>query len=165
MEQTRCKPTKKRPSIRTVLQETFRKQQTWCNQMHTCAVLYDGRCGLCQQSIRLIRRLDRRHMVSYWDVQDRAMVLERFPALASRDLLGQIHVVAPDGSVRVGYDGMREIARVLPLPIRWITPILGLPLIAPLGRHVYRWIAAHRYQFNRFFGVTIDCTGEVCSYH
>lgn len=124
-------------------------------------MLYDGQCALCQQSVRLIKPLDWRSALEYVDMQAWAEVHRRFPTLEYEALLGAIHVVRPDGCVFAGYMGVREIARRLPLTA-WLYPIMGVPGIAWLGDKVYRWVAAHRYQFNRFFGGPTACEGGTC---
>jgi predicted DCC family thiol-disulfide oxidoreductase YuxK len=110
--------------------------------------------------VRLLRRLDWRHRLEYVDVQDWATVQTRFPALEREAALGQIHVIRPDGQVFTGYEGMRHLARCLPL-VAWLYPLLFLPGIRWLGPRVYRWVAARRYQLNRLFGGPI-CNNSTC---
>jgi hypothetical protein len=54
-----------------------------------------------------------------------------------------MHVVAPDGSRRAGFDGFLRIAGVVPL--FWIPGAIGsLPGVRSLGRFLYRLVAANR---------------------
>lgn len=127
-------------------------------------MLYDGLCALCQQSLRMIRPLDWRNAIEYLNLQEWDNVHARFPQLDYEALMGAVHVVLPDGSVLTGYKGVRELLRRLPLT-GWMYPILMLPGVSWLGDKVYKWIAAHRYQFNRIFGGPTECVDGVCKVH
>jgi predicted DCC family thiol-disulfide oxidoreductase YuxK len=131
-------------------------------QVPVLAVVYDGQCGLCTQSVRLIRQLDRRSVLEYVDAQDRAAVTNRWPSLDLDAILGQIHVITPEGRVYIGYNGVRQVAGVLPR-VRLIAPLMGWPGIAWVGDKVYRWVAAHRYQFNRVIGKADICADGTCA--
>gem|GEM_PF-162577 len=66
--------------------------------------------------------------------------------LGRSDLLREMHVVSPDGSVHSGAESIYEVLS----QHRWLWPlaILGrLPLIRTLGRYVYRLVAAQRHFF------------------
>jgi predicted DCC family thiol-disulfide oxidoreductase YuxK len=130
----------------------------------TTVVVYDGSCGLCIRSVRLIRRLDWLHALEYLDAQDREQVHARYPQLDQRAILGQMHLVAPDQRVHVGYQGIRCLLGDLPL-VAWLYPLSFLPGITWLGPRVYRWIAAHRYQISGVFGHPAECTGGACRTH
>jgi predicted DCC family thiol-disulfide oxidoreductase YuxK len=119
--------------------------------MPRTAVLYDGMCVLCVNSVRLWRRLDWRKRLEFIDVQDWDRVQGRFPQVERSAALGAIHVIAPDGALYTGYEGVRHMARYAPL-LAWLTPILHMPPIAWLGRRIYGWIARRRYAINRWFG-------------
>lgn len=135
--------------------------------MTQTAILFDGQCLVCQQSVALIRRLDRTHVILPVDLHDKtataAAVATAAPNhdLSDATLMHEIHVLMPDGQLLGGYPGVRAIAQAIPLT-RWIAPILGWPGIAWLGARVYSWIATHRYQINRLFGVEI-CTDGTCA--
>jgi len=127
------------------------------------AILYDGQCLVCQQSVALIRRLDRTHAILPIDLHDKSALAPYAPQLDLSDsaLMHEIHVLTTDGKVLSGYGGMRAIAQATPLT-RWFAPIMGWPGIAWLGARTYNWVAAHRYQINRLFGVEI-CTDGACA--
>ena len=124
-------------------------------------VVYDGLCGLCTRSVRLVKRLDWLHALEYLDAQDWEQVHLRYPQLDQQAILGQIHLIALDQRVYVGYEGIRRVLRDLP-PVTWLYPLLFLPGITWLGPRVYRWIAAHRYQISCALGRPAECTGGVC---
>lgn len=127
-------------------------------------VIYDGACGLCTSSVRLLRRLDWLGRLTYLDAQDWPTVHARYPQLDAQAVLGAIHVVTSDGRVLVGYAGVRHLLRFLPLLV-WLYPVLFVPGITWVGPRVYDWVAAHRYWFNRFFGFPAACDGGTCRVH
>lgn len=115
------------------------------------AVLYDGMCVLCVNSVRALRRLDWRKQLDFVDVQDWQTTQRRFPQVERSAALGAIHVITPKGTLHTGYEGVRYLLRYLPL-LAWLTPILYVPPITWLGRRLYFWIARRRYAINRLFG-------------
>lgn len=127
-------------------------------------MLYDGRCGLCTTSRRLVRRLDWLGRIEYVDAQAADTVAARFPALDAAAILGAIHVITPAGRVFVGYEGVRALARELPLTM-WLYPLLWLPGISWLGRRVYNGIAANRYRLNSLLGTPDPCEAGRCLVH
>jgi predicted DCC family thiol-disulfide oxidoreductase YuxK len=85
------------------------------------------------------------------------------PALQMDACRRLMHVVSPDHRVLVGWDAVTGLARLFPWT--WIVGVIGG--IGPfrwLGRHVYRWVADHRYGISRvmrrFTGV--KRTGPKC---
>ncbi|MBN1965058.1 MAG: DUF393 domain-containing protein [Anaerolineae bacterium] len=127
-------------------------------------VIYDGACGLCTTSVRLLRRLDWLHRLTYLDAQAWETVHARYPQLEVQAVLGAIHVITAGGRILAGYAGVRHLLRFLPLLI-WLYPLLFVPGITWLGPRVYDWVAAHRYTFNRVFGFPATCESGTCRVH
>lgn len=125
-------------------------------------MLYDGRCVMCQQSQRAVRRLDWRSKVETLDLHH-PTVIERYPQLDKTALMGAIHTITPDGRVLVGFFAMRYLTHFLPL--MWpVLPLLYLPGMKWVGPALYGWIARRRYAINTFFGVEL-CEDGVCKLH
>src|SRR5215212_7460397 len=114
--------------------------------------IYDGLCVLCQQSKRLIERLDWRHRVEFLDVHDWSVVETRYAQLSFEQAMGQMHVVTSDGQLIGGFEGVRSLLRDLPLgfPL-WL--LFRLPGMTRMGNTVYRFIARHRYRINKSLGL------------
>src|SRR5260221_6203689 len=112
-------------------------------------ILYDGLCALCNQSVRVVKRLDWARAFVYTDIQEWDTVHSRYPQLDRNAISGAMHVIPSDGKVYAGYEGVRQIIKRLPL-LFWLYPIMHLPGIKWLGPKVYGWVAAHRYQLNRY---------------
>src|SRR6266545_3818717 len=98
-------------------------------------VLIDGECPMCRKTARRLARVDWLHRLSFEDATV-AAVRERFaPGLDEPEAHTAMHVVAPDGSRRSGFDGFLRIAAVVPL--FWIPGAIGaLPGIRSLGRFI-----------------------------
>src|SRR6476619_5905105 len=106
-------------------------------------VLIDGDCPMCRRLARRLSRLDWLHRLSFEDAAN-AVVRERVaPGLDEASALSAMHVIAPDGSRRSGFDGFLRMAGVVPL--LWLPGAIGaLPGIRSLGRAIYRLVAASR---------------------
>jgi predicted DCC family thiol-disulfide oxidoreductase YuxK len=118
-------------------------------------VLIDGDCPLCRGIARRLHQVDWLRRLSFADATS-AVIRERFaPGLDEGAALAAMHVVAPDGSRRSGFDGFLRIASVVPL--LWIPGAIGaLPGIRSVGRFIYRLVAANRTRHAR-------CTDAVCA--
>ena len=104
-------------------------------------VIYDGECGLCRQSVDLLRRWDRQRVLRFVPFQDEAAVARfriALPALAAA-----MHLVLPDGRVFAGADAAPELLRLLPGK-RWLAAAFRVPGVLPLARRAYAWIAVRR---------------------
>jgi predicted DCC family thiol-disulfide oxidoreductase YuxK len=106
-------------------------------------VLIDGECPMCRRLARRLARIDWLRRLSFEDGSN-AAVRERFaPGLDEAAALTAMHVVAPDGSRRSGFDGFLRVASVVPL--LWLPGAIGaLPGIRSIGRAIYRVVAANR---------------------
>lgn len=104
-------------------------------------VIYDGECGICRQSVELLRRWDRNRVLRYVSFQDETAVA-RF-GIALPALAAAMHLVLPDGRVYAGADAAPELLRLLPGK-RWLAPLFRVPGVLPIARRVYAWIAARR---------------------
>lgn len=105
-------------------------------------VLYDGQCERCRRTIRGLRTLDVLGRVRYVDAFDDSavtVVSRRFDAtMLARDM----HVVSGDRVLK-GFEGYRALAARIPL--LWpIWPLLHVPLVAAVGRRIYRRVADTR---------------------
>ncbi len=104
-------------------------------------VIYDGECGICRQSVDLLKRWDREQVLRYVPFQDEAAVA-RF-RIALPTLAAAMHLVFPDGRVFAGADAAPELLRLLPGK-RWLAVWFRIPGVMPLARRGYAWIAARR---------------------
>jgi len=75
------------------------------------------------------------------------------PGLARPALERAMHLVAPDGRVFVGAEGIAPLLRLLPRGGIWAAP-LALPGANRLAGAVYRWVARRRHR--------LGCASPVC---
>jgi len=107
------------------------------------AILYDGQCGLCINSIKWVRRLDWRRKFVLRDVNQRDAIARDYPGLDPTAALEEMHLILPNGRRLAGFLAFREIAKNL--PAGWlIWPLLFIPGVPFVGARVYRLIARHR---------------------
>jgi predicted DCC family thiol-disulfide oxidoreductase YuxK len=109
-------------------------------------LLYDGECPLCLRAVSRVEAWDREGRVGLLPTQDPG-VGERFPWLSEEALMGSIHLVGPGKETWEGVGAVEELARILPR-WRWAAWLFRLPLVRPLGRRVYGWVARHRYRMS-----------------
>ena len=126
----------------------------------TVTAVFDGQCVICRATERVVRALDWRHRVTFVDLHEGNRLRAAALWLAPEQAMGQIHVIDGQGAVFAGFRGSRRMLRELPLgwPI-WL--LLQVPGMSWLGERVYRFIARHRYQVNRWFGVPV-CETDTC---
>lgn len=106
-------------------------------------ILYDGRCGLCQQSIFLLSILDWLHRLRFVNFYDPSAKKRYGATLTMTDLKAAMHVRLSDGSYQRGFFAFRAMMRHL--PVLWILmPFLHVPGVAIAGERVYGWVARHR---------------------
>lgn len=75
-------------------------------------VLYDGTCRICSGGATRWRDLLMRHGFTLLPLQDtRAAQITKLPKM---ELMRELHVVAPDGSVHRGLDAVLFVAPAIP---------------------------------------------------
>lgn len=118
-------------------------------------VVYDGTCGLCRRTVAVLAGLDWGDRLVLRDFRRAETLLEHHPDIdpvaAERDM----HVVTGSGTT-AGFEGYRRLVPRLPL-LMPLTPVLGLPPVAWLGRRVYRFVADRRLRRG--------CGDEGCPVH
>jgi len=110
----------------------------------TYAVLFDGTCPICVSSVSRLRTWDRKGVLRFVPSQDPG-VEEHFPWIPPSSLAGALHLVGPEGETWEGAAAVEKVMRLLPLWRRgaWL---FDLPLVRPLARRVYGWVAGNRYR-------------------
>lgn len=128
-------------------------------------VIYDGRCGFCQNQVNNLRRLDwGNQRLAFISLHDER-VATRYPDLSHDRLMSEMVVIDRSGKEHGGADAVRYLSRRL--PVLWpAVPILHLPGSARLWRWFYGQIAKKRYWLSeKFFGGDPTCDGGSCSIH
>ncbi len=118
-------------------------------------MFYDGVCALCDRSVRLLIRIDRRRVLSYAPLQGEtfARLAERVDLPAGLDSMVYVRGLDTDEpQVFVYSDGSLQILRDVGGFWRVVSWLRVVP--RPLRNAVYRWIARHRY---KWFGRYDEC--------
>lgn len=105
-------------------------------------LVYDGSCGVCDASTRLILRLDWLRLIIAVPLQSEALY-RSLPGLDREACRRAMHLVLPGGRIRSGGDAVRAVLARLPLsaPIAFVLAVPPLPAVL---RACYPWIAARR---------------------
>jgi predicted DCC family thiol-disulfide oxidoreductase YuxK len=100
-------------------------------------VFYDGDCGLCRRTVRVLRRLDVLRQLEWVDF--RAAIVDIDPRRLEHEMAART-----GGRTYFGFPAYRALS--WRLPIFWpLLPLMYLPGARPIGDAVYRRIAARRY--------------------
>jgi predicted DCC family thiol-disulfide oxidoreductase YuxK len=113
-------------------------------RLQTRFVLFDGGCGLCSRTLRMLHHLDVFHKTVPLDIaHDWPTIEKKFPRIDFAAAMRDMHVITSDGQIDRGFDAYRSLAWVLPLA--WpILPLLYLPPVRWLGWRIYRRVADNR---------------------
>jgi predicted DCC family thiol-disulfide oxidoreductase YuxK len=105
-------------------------------------LLYDGGCGFCHRSVRLLLALDTHNRLEPRPIQDSIALLDAHGVDPSA-ALDEMHVV-DGGRIFHGFEAFRRFAWATPYLVA-IAPLLQLPGIPWLGARVYRAVARRRH--------------------
>lgn len=120
-------------------------------------LLYDGRCRLCASQARLIEAYNDDGLIELVDM-NAPVARERFPQVTPAMAQRELHLVAPDGSLRQGAEAMREVLLRLP-SLRGLGELMGAPGAMRVARPLYAWVARNRYLLGGRAG---PCEEGVC---
>jgi glyoxylase-like metal-dependent hydrolase (beta-lactamase superfamily II)/predicted DCC family thiol-disulfide oxidoreductase YuxK len=116
-------------------------------------VFYDGQCEICQASVSWLRVLDRKKATEAIAL-DPTAIRQHYPDLDLDACMRELHVLAPDGHLYVGWDAVARLARLFPLT--WMIGAAGCtPPFRQLGRLVYGFVARNRHALSK-------CRGGAC---
>jgi predicted DCC family thiol-disulfide oxidoreductase YuxK len=124
------------------------------------AIVYDGACAFCRQAIRTIRARDRDEQFVYLPRQTPG-IEEQFPQLRIGDFDTGMRLFEPDNAMYVGADAIYRITLKLPY-FRRLSWMFRVPLLRPVIKFVYSWIAANRLRLSSYCmdGCRIEVQGE-----
>ncbi len=111
-------------------------------------LIYDGRCGLCLESVGRLRILDLFGWVDPLDFHAQPDLARLAPALTPERCRSEMILLEPNGRLTGGFEAFARLCRRLPL-LWWLAPLVHLPGANWGGTRIYRWVAAHRYLLHR----------------
>jgi len=107
-------------------------------------LVFDGDCGFCTTTARLLQRLVERggrdFAVAPWQELDLGAL-----GLTAQSCLTAAQWVGRDGTVRAGHLSIAAALRAGRPVWRPVGVVLTLPGISALAARVYQWVADHRY--------------------
>ncbi len=110
-------------------------------------LLIDGKCPLCKREAAFLTRRDkgrgRLRMVDITTPEFDPRAYGRTEA----QLMGQIHGVAPDGSMLTGMEVFRRAYKAIGLG--WLIAPTAWPLLKPIADRFYLWFAKNRPRLQR----------------
>ena len=115
---------------------------------HDWTFYYDGDCGFCTRTVRLMAKLDRRRRVSWVPFQ----TLEALPGNLTRADLQREAYIERGENLEGGFYAFRRLTLLLP-PLWLLAPVMWLPGINKIGEAAYAWVARNRTRL----------PGSVCS--
>ena len=107
-------------------------------------LVFDGECAFCAKVLEWIRARMDAGAFDFIPCQSDELI-NRFPGIEREACLQAMHLVLPDGSVRIGERAIPHILRRLPR-YRWCASFFDLPGADLLSRAVYRRIAKYRHR-------------------
>jgi len=97
-------------------------------------LMYDGDCGFCRASVRLLEVMD------LWG---------KIECAPGHKGMSEMRLDFPDGKTYGGFFAFRQLVWLLPMLYPMI-PVAYFPGSGILGPVIYRWIARNRHLFSRF---------------
>lgn len=114
-------------------------------------LVYDADCAMCRASaLWLMRRAMAAGQLEILPCRS-APRRARFPQLTEEQCMRAMQLVLPDGRILEGADAVPELLRRIPR-WRWAVPLLALPVVRPVSRRAYAWIAANRMRISCALG-------------
>lgn len=108
-------------------------------------IVYDGHCGFCMRSLKVVKALDILEKLRLHDSHDPA-IFQSFPQLRQADLDDAMYAVANGEPPYAGFFAFRRV--IWTSPLTWILlPIFYFPGATFLGPRVYAWVARNRSKF------------------
>jgi len=123
-------------------------------------VIFDGYCGMCTRTVRMLHRMDKRKVLSFRPCQ--SVALAGVSGVTPTLCLRAVWAVAEDGTTASGPDAVMLIISVL-LNNRWPYRLGRIPGIRHALKFGYEWVADNR---RKFPGETPWCEQhpEECNY-
>lgn len=120
-------------------------------------VFFDGACAICDREIALMRRLDRRGRLSFFDFSQPDFAPTSIN-ISPTELGRIIHARWGDGTVITGVDVFRAMWEAVGLG--FLARLSRLSFVEPLVLNAYAWFARNRL---RLTGRPPACAGDACT--
>ena len=111
----------------------------------TIHIIYDGQCGFCIKSLKVIKALDVRGVLRFHDAHE-SRTFDEFPDLRGADVEDAMYAFVEGEAPQRGFFAFRRL--LWSSPLMWpLIPFFYLPGIGFVGTRVYAWVARNRKNF------------------
>lgn len=118
----------------------------------TLNIIYDGKCGFCIRSLKVVSALDVRGVLRFHDFQQ-VSTFQEFPILLGADVEGAMYAVAEGERPQRGFFAFRHVLWTSPL--MWpLILLFYFPGVSFPGTRVYSWVARNRH--------ALGCESNLC---
>lgn len=115
-------------------------------------IVYDGHCGFCMHSLKIVRALDLFGVLRFYDSHD-PETYRLFPQLLAANLDEAMYALADGEPPYQGFFSFRRL--IWSSPLTWLLiPVFYFPGAGFFGPRIYSWVARNRSRFG--------CRTEVC---
>ena len=106
-------------------------------------LIFDGECGFCRRSVRILRSRARRlpSIVAWQTINP-----EDF-GTTEAECRAAVQHVGSDGRVRAGADAIARLLREAGQPWSIVGRVMAMPGAIQIARIIYRWVARNRSRF------------------
>ena len=105
-------------------------------------IIYDGHCGFCMRSLKVVKTLDLLEKLRLHDSHD-PTIFERFPELWGADLDDAMYTLAKGELRYAGFFAFRRL--IWSSPLTWaLLPVFYFPGASFFGPRIYAWVARNR---------------------
>ena len=125
----------------------------------TANVFYDGQCTFCIRVINILRVLDIRERIKFFDLRS-PEVYKNFPEFNIDDLSKEMYLKSGSGAVYKGFFSFRHLTHAVPA----LYPLMLLfyfPGASFFGPKIYNYIAQNRFRFSSC-GCDLSGGNHVC---
>jgi predicted DCC family thiol-disulfide oxidoreductase YuxK len=118
----------------------------------TLHIIYDGHCGFCMRSLKIVKALDVWNRLRFHDSHD-PKTYQLFPQLAGATVEDAMYTIAEGEPAHEGFFAFRRLT--WSNPTMWVAiPLFYFPGASFLGPRIYGWVARNRSRFG--------CHSDVC---
>lgn len=114
-------------------------------EFKTVNIIFDGQCGFCIRSLKIVNALDLYHSFRFYDA-NQSETLTRFPVLRGASVAEAMYAIVEGEALRSGFFAFRRL--IWNIPLTWLLiPVFYFPGASLLGPHLYAWVARNRSKF------------------
>lgn len=111
-------------------------------------VIYDGQCGFCSSSVKMLKAMDLFDRLTFVDYQTHPNLSALHFDLTKEKAHRQMYLIDPHGELYGGFFAFRRMTWLLPMlyPMVFVMYFPGTKMLGPI---FYSWIARNRYLFHK----------------